>query len=330
VVWQDTAFHYLPYSDSLVNSVFSQRLWTWNDPTNDLVNDNGQWDSLTPFNPADSLRAWNGYAGYAVRPCTLQISPLGVKNGKPQAQPAYDILWQADLVVTSGKSSDRGVKIGVSPQAREKYDWLDAEKPPFIASIIKAYIPHQDWNRGPCREYQYDFRPAADYIEWPLMIETAQADQPVVLNVQITGELGSGGYLYLLDRKKGKAFDLKTQKAIGFSGSQELAVVYSSSPFDGRNLTPLTFGLGRMGPNPFVQGTTINYQLPQAGLVNLAVYNIAGQRVRTLVSQNLPPGYYSQVWDGRNDGGRALSAGVYIVRLNASGRSASQKIVKLQ
>ncbi len=330
VVWQDTAFHYLPYSDSLVNSVFSQRLWTWNDPTNDLVNDNGQWDSLTPFNPADSLRAWNGYAGYAVRPCTLQISPLGVKNGKPQAQPAYDILWQADLVVTSGKSSDRGVKIGVSPQAREKYDRLDAEKPPFIASIIKAYIPHQDWNRGPCREYQYDFRPAADYIEWPLMIETAQADQPVVLNVQITGELGSGGYLYLLDRKKGKAFDLKTQKAIGFSGSQELAVVYSSSPFDGRSLTPLTFGLGRMGPNPFIQRTTIDYQLPQAGLVNLAVYNITGQRVRTLVSQNLPPGYYSQVWDGRNDGGRALSAGVYVVRLNASGRSASQKIVKLQ
>jgi hypothetical protein len=331
VIWRDSsASHYLPYGDPLVDSVFSQRLWSWNDPTNDLVNDNGQWDSLTPYNPADSLRAWNGYAGYAVRPCTLQISPLGVKGCQPKNAPAYDISWQAVLGVTSGKSSDSGIKIGVSPQAREKYDRLDAEKPPFIASTIKAYIPHQDWNRGPCREYQYDFRPAADYIEWPLMIETAQADQPVVLNVQITGELGSGGYLYLLDRKKGKTFDLKTQKTIGFSGSQELAVVYSSSPFDGRSLTPLTFGLGRMGPNPFIQRTTIDYQLPQAGLVNLAVYNITGQRVRTLVSQNLPPGYYSQVWDGRNDGGRALSAGVYIVRLNASGRSASQKIVKLQ
>jgi len=65
-------------------------------------------------------------------------------------------------------------------------------------------------------------------------------------------------------------------------------------------------------------------------LVSMSVYNIAGQRVRSLVSQNLPPGYYSQVWDGRNDGGRTLSAGVYIIRLSASGRSAAQKIVKLQ
>ena len=330
VIWYDTASHYLRYDDPLVDSMFSQRLWSWNDPTNDLVNDNGQWDSLTPYNPADSLRSWNGYAGYAALPCTLQISPIGMKGGQPQKRPVYDISWQASLGVSSGKSFDSGIKIGISPQAREKYDRLDAEKPPFIASTIKAYIPHQDWNRGPCREYQHDFRPAAEYIEWPLMVEADRADQPVVLNAQITGELGSEGHLYLLDRKSGKTFDLKTQKTIGFSGSQELAVVYSSKPFDGRNLTPLTFGLGRIGPNPFRQAATIDYQLPQAGQASMAVYNITGQRVRTLVSQNLPPGYYSQIWDGRNDGGRALPAGIYIIRLSASGRSAAQKLVKLQ
>jgi hypothetical protein len=330
VRWRDATSHALRYDDPLVDSVFSQRLWYWNDPTNDLVNDNGQWDSLTPYNQADSLRAWRGYAGYAVLPCTLQISPIGAKEGKSHDAPAYEISWQAGIEISSGQSRDGGIRIGVSPQAGERYDRLDAEKPPFIASNIRAYIPHDDWDRGPCREYQYDFRPAADYIEWPLMIEAAGTDQPVMLNTQITGELGNEGYLYLLDRRKGKTFDLKTQKTIGFSGSQELAVVYSSKPFDGRTLTPLTFGLGRIGPNPFIQQTTINYQLPQAGLVSMAVYNITGQRVRTLVSQNLPPGYYSQAWDGRNDGGRFLSAGIYIIRLSASGHSTAQKIVKLQ
>ncbi|MDO9391895.1 MAG: Ig-like domain-containing protein, partial [bacterium] len=328
--WTDTIGHFVNFTDSTVNSVVRQRMYNWQDASPDFEN-NGTWDSLTPYNAGDQMHPWTGYALYAVRPCTLMMERfMGKGQVEPAKAPQYQIDWQLAMDVVSGNAVDRGLKLGVSPQAREAYDRLDAEKPPLISSNVKAFFLHQDWNQGPCQDYQTDFRPAADYIEWPLMIEAAKADQPVVLNTQITGEPGNGGYLYLLDRKKGKTFDLKTQKTIGFSGSQELAVVYSSSPFDGRNLTPLTFGLGRMGPNPFIKGTTINYQLPQAGLVSMAVYNITGQRVRTLVSQNLPPGYYSQVWDGRNDGGRALSAGVYIVRLNASGRSAAQKIVKLQ
>ena len=330
VLWTDTIGHFVNFTDSTVNSVVRQRMYNWRDESPDFEN-NGVWDSLTPYNAGDQMHPWTGYALYAVRPCTLMMERfMGKGSVEPAKAPQYQINWQLAMDVVSGNAVDRGLKLGVSPQAKETYDRLDAEKPPLISNNVKAFIPHQDWNQGPCHDYQHDFRPAADYIEWPLMIEAVKADQPVVLNSQISGELGNEGYLYLLDRRKGKTFDLKIQKTIGFSGSQELAVVYSSSPFDGRNLTPLTFGLGRMGPNPYIHRTTINYQLPQAGLVSLVVYNITGQRVRTLVSQNLPPGYYSQVWDGRNDGGRALSAGVYIVRLSASGRSAAQKIVKLQ
>ncbi|MBI4727301.1 T9SS type A sorting domain-containing protein [candidate division TA06 bacterium] len=330
VLWNDTASHSLNFTDSTVNDVVRQKIYNWRDDSPDFEN-NGVWDSLIPYNVGDQMRPWMGYALYALRPCTLMMERFrGQKSDKPAQAPQCQIDWQLALDVSSGTAVDRGLKLGVSPQASQTYDRLDAEKPPLIFHTVKAFIPHQDWNQGPCRSYQYDFRPPADYIEWPLVIETAQADQPVVLTAQISGELGNEGYLYLLDRRRGKTFDLKTQKIIGFSGSQELAVVYSSKPFDGRTLTPLTFGLGRIGPNPFIQRTTINYQLPQAGLVSMAVYNITGQRVRTLLSQNLPPGYYSQIWDGRNDGGRALSAGVYIVRLSASGRSAAQKIVKLQ
>ncbi|MBI5806645.1 Ig-like domain-containing protein [candidate division TA06 bacterium] len=330
VLWNDTIGHFVNFTDSTVNSVVRQRMYNWRDASPDFEN-NGVWDSLTPYNAGDQMHPWTGYALYAVRPCTLMMERfMGKGPVEAVKAPQYQIDWQLTMDVVSGNAVDRGLKLGVSPQAREAYDRLDAEKPPLISSNVKAFFLHQDWNQGPCQDYQNDFRPAADYIEWPLVIEAAKADQLVVLNTQITGEPGNGGYLYLLDRKKGNTFDLKTQKSIGFSGSQELAVVYSSSPFDGRNLTPLIFGLGRIGPNPFIQRMTINYQLPQAGLVSLAVYNITGQRVRTLTSQNLPPGYYSQVWDGRSDGGRTLSAGVYIVRLSSSGRSAAQKIVKLQ
>ncbi|MDP2807401.1 MAG: hypothetical protein Q8O74_04595, partial [bacterium] len=204
VSWNDAVSHHLNnFGDTIVNSVVRQRMYNWQDASPDFEN-NGTWDSLTPYNVLDQMHPWTGYALYAVQPCTLMMERfMGKGPVEPAKAPQYQIDWQLTMDVASGNAVDRGLKLGVSPQAKETYDRLDAEKPPLISSNVKAFFLHQDWNQGPCQEYQYDFRPAADYIEWPLMIEAAQADQPVAMNVQITGELGNEGYLYLLDRKKG-------------------------------------------------------------------------------------------------------------------------------
>ena len=68
-------------------------------------------------------------------------------------------------------------------------------------------------------------------------------------------------------------------------------------------------------PNPFNPRTTIAFTLPQAGDAMLAVYDLAGRRVATLVEGPLPEGPTSLDWDGRDDAGRALPSGVYLVRL---------------
>ncbi|MBK7048522.1 MAG: hypothetical protein IPH48_18910 [bacterium] len=68
-------------------------------------------------------------------------------------------------------------------------------------------------------------------------------------------------------------------------------------------------------PNPFNPRTTIAFTLPQAGDTMLAVYDLAGRRVATLVEAPLPAGPISLEWDGRDDAGRALPSGVYLVRL---------------
>ena len=79
-------------------------------------------------------------------------------------------------------------------------------------------------------------------------------------------------------------------------------------------------------PNPFNPATTISFTLPEAGFARLAVYNISGQLVRELVSENLTPGQHEIVWDGRNSNGAQVSSGVYIARLAARGRTAVRKI----
>lgn len=83
-------------------------------------------------------------------------------------------------------------------------------------------------------------------------------------------------------------------------------------------------------PNPFKRVTTINYQIPKSGIVYLAVYNIAGQKVRTLAIGVMPAGAHSVAWDGRGAGGAKVSSGVYLCRLQAGGMSLVGKMLLLQ
>ena len=83
-------------------------------------------------------------------------------------------------------------------------------------------------------------------------------------------------------------------------------------------------------PNPFQQATTIRFDLPQAGDVRLNVYDIAGRRVRTLVSESSPAGSRSATWNGVNDAGHRVSAGVYILRLESAGGREHRRVLVLK
>lgn len=94
--------------------------------------------------------------------------------------------------------------------------------------------------------------------------------------------------------------------------------------------TPLgvtEFRLEQNRPNPFKQATTINYQLTKPGLVNLAVYNTAGQLVKTLVNAYRQPGSYTVSWDCQGNDNRKVANGVYLVRMESQDRAATSKIV---
>ena len=92
--------------------------------------------------------------------------------------------------------------------------------------------------------------------------------------------------------------------------------------------TPLL--LQQNAPNPFKQLTTINYQLAKPGLVNLKVYNIAGQLVKTLVSGQAGAGPHTIKWDGRDSQGNKVSSGIYIYRLQAENKDMTRKLVVLR
>ncbi|MCG8603473.1 T9SS type A sorting domain-containing protein, partial [bacterium] len=89
-----------------------------------------------------------------------------------------------------------------------------------------------------------------------------------------------------------------------------------------------TFILEQNYPNPFNPSTTIRYQLSASDAVSLSIYNINGQTVRNLVTnQRQPAGSYSISWDGTNDQGQSVSSGVYLYRLKTSTSVATRKML---
>jgi hypothetical protein len=78
---------------------------------------------------------------------------------------------------------------------------------------------------------------------------------------------------------------------------------------------PASYYLYQNYPNPFNAGTTIRFDLPNPGRVIITIYNLLGQKVRTLLDGSPYPGQINVPWDGTNTGGNPVASGVYFYRL---------------
>ncbi|GAI38093.1 unnamed protein product, partial [marine sediment metagenome] len=83
-------------------------------------------------------------------------------------------------------------------------------------------------------------------------------------------------------------------------------------------------------PNPFNPRTTIEFTLPSYGIVNLAIYNITGQKVRELVSESMSPGTHSVTWDGSDDNGVSVSSGIYVSHIMMGKHTAAGSMVLMR
>lgn len=93
---------------------------------------------------------------------------------------------------------------------------------------------------------------------------------------------------------------------------------------------PTLTSLDKVYPNPFNPLTTISYGLAKSENVSIQVYNIKGQPVRTLVSGAQSGGTYRLQWNGTNDNGRALSSGVYYIKMTAGKYTTTQKAILMK
>ncbi|RKZ30913.1 hypothetical protein DRQ36_03890 [bacterium] len=159
-----------------------------------------------------------------------------------------------------------------------------------------------------------------------VFIGTSVADKMPVVGVDITSPVDRWGWAILgtdtlfLREDAGEpynALDLMIR-----------AIITGVSGIDDQNPgLPKELALRDNYPNPFNPATSIEFDLPKDGVVELAVYDVLGKRVTTLLDDNMKAGTHRIIWSGRNDRGQELPSGVYLYRLTAGEKTISKKMI---
>ena len=93
---------------------------------------------------------------------------------------------------------------------------------------------------------------------------------------------------------------------------------------------PKNFSLHQNYPNPFNPETSIHFTVPKMSRVTLAIYDILGRKIRTLVNETKAAGSYNVTWKGKNNQGQPLASGLYFYKLQAGEFSATKKMMLLK
>lgn len=235
----------------------------------------------------------------------------------------WDSLASQDFLV----SDDQAIlMLKLDPDSWVLKEWDDRK--PVLASLDTNIVKYGD---SVIKVYWNDFWPDTTCAGFNLYRSENAGGQFVRINSDIitdttytdTTTYSGTEYYYSVTAVNGADTCYETHQ------SNVMSIVaggtgVEGNPYNGELITDI--GLKQAAPNPFSQRTTIGYQIPEPGMVNLSIYNIQGQLVKILVNSVQPAGRYEARWDGRDHIGQKVSSGIYVYRLNADGRSFVKKM----
>jgi len=205
--------------------------------------------------------------------------------------------------------NDNTYSFGKAEAAVSAFDSYDVLMPPVAPGSDNNSSYFENNNSSIFNRYLTDVRSEAG--KWVFHIEKGQKARFDVSNIPAKFDV--------VTNIDGKQINLRKDNTIAASKAISIEV--------GKGLLlPEKFVLYRNYPNPFNPTTNIKFDMPTAGHVSLEVYNVLGERVRSLVNTNLNAGRYQYQWDGTNDAGINVTSGIYFYRIQAADH---QKVMKM-
>ena len=110
-----------------------------------------------------------------------------------------------------------------------------------------------------------------------------------------------------------------------------IPLMASATPVSNENqVNPVITELKGNYPNPFNPNTTIRFSLKERGKVSIDIYNILGQKVKTLVNGDLPAGVHNLSWNGLDENKRPVASGVYFYKMQSGSYSNTRKMILMK
>ncbi|HQQ82498.1 MAG TPA: T9SS type A sorting domain-containing protein [Cyclobacteriaceae bacterium] len=280
------------------------------------------------FKESNGLNAWEGGFVKADQATTIKI-PVTVKQSasgrvaesKISAADLGKPEWLLPLSLKQGMAYNEMGGVGMHPDALPGNDQFDQQSLPRFIRFLEMNSYHDEYFLP---RFARDVVPTQDHYNWEFVVES-NFDDPTISITWDNASLGhNSAQLLLYDVAANVVVDMKRNGQYEFeSGGKRILKIFYGA--DEKSIVPDVTGLGRPYPNPssaqvfipFVTGTG-NEE------VQIAVYDMMGKRLRVVVRDTFEPGLHVANWDGSDQQGSRVPQGMYIYRLEMSGRNSQQ------
>ncbi len=295
------------------------------------------------------LAPWQGYFVFhsASEADTLLIPPVGANGAaRTKASPRRATASGATTEANAGagytlRGRVRGggpaatAMLGTRPGAQAGRDTLDVAQPPPVEPSIQLSVM-QKAGGAAAVPHAKSVKPTGERGHtWILRLhrpKRGETASEVHLDWNEIGSLPEGHDRYVLDLAADRRVTSGTSVSLDKGDTRRLKVIvgtkrYAQQHSDGIGLDRFENELRGNYPNPFDEKTTVAYTLREERTVTIAVYDVLGRRVRTLVDATKSAGLHRVVWDGTNRYGTRVGSGVYFYRIEAGDFTASEKMM---
>ncbi len=315
-----------------------------------------RWNGSTPYEETTILEPFDGYfvmnnskGDVVIRVPPIEVAATSAKSPTTSGKgPLVKNAWRIEIEASSCGLTDMATG-GLAQASSAGWDALDRSDPPGRPGHnLSVYFPHDEW-RSYSKSYSTDLRSVESATEggesWQFDISKNFSEldggDPLALRFEGIDGVPQNLRVVLLDHQLSRETNLREaheyQLILGKRGlvseaEARFSLVIGDEQFmrQQRNALsglPVRTRLLQNQPNPFRRGTLIRYELASWGPVDLLILDVRGRLVRAVRSQISQPGRYELAWDGRDDQGRHVSAGLYFYRLSTPGFSETRKLL---
>ena len=295
-------------------------------------------------NVNNSLLPWGGYVVYnkGSAPETITLNPIKTFQTLARKNVTVPDGWKLNIGAYGETYVDPGNAVGRLSGSLEELDFRDNPEPPYMGGYVSVVMPRDNWSED-ISNFTSDIRSLAEPDGvWDVELRVKEETSPVTLSLDMEGDFPVEHDIVLLDLINRETHHIKEISSVTLNQNWEKLPVYpfkviagsveyvSSMTQEILSQLPETFTLHQNYPNPFNPTTTIRFDVPTPSQVTLRIYNLMGQEVRTLTREWFPIGSHQLMWNGKDQQGIPVSAGVYIYRLLSQDFQKTRKMVLLK